>query len=762
LSKWLTVVIAAAMLISAFYSITHMAGAADTYKALAAGRYYIDYGVSTTDPFSRNSLRPGPTAEQIRHWPEPARRLADKAGLETIQYWYPTGWINQNWLAGVLFYWLAYLSPIADAQQLSFNSLVYLKFALYLLTVICIYLAARTMRAGAFLSALFACFSIFVGRTFFNIRPADFTNLCTAVFILILALTTYRNSLYIWLFIPLVVVWSNLHGGFMYAFAALTLFTIMHIVASTAGKQLVSIELKGICHCILTGITTLLVVIILSPYHLTNITHTFVVTLDKNAGKWQSSSEWRPAFDFSSTFGNTAPFVIMLIIASITVLIYLAVLPAASRLFTRRTGEKTGGAETYSVPKIDLALTAVAAATVYMAVLHRRFIPMAAITACPVIAMLTDQTTRTIAAARNLIRKGIPAVPALSRRTSILIIVLPAVFIVCFALWCGLEFKRVYLDNWPPDQTLDSVFMRMTGSSGRGFDACRFMNQNHLKGMLFCYWTEGSFIALQQTPEPNTGRIPLQLFMDSRAQTAYPLEMQTLWAEIMHAGPTVKNARRQRRPLTNNDYRKITAWLDNQLKKHSISVALMPSDKWQTPFVRALENSGRWRLVYFDNKQKLFADITTAQGKQLYEGILTGGTLYPNRLSKEMTAAYQMMTNAKTETEKTQAFERSVAVFKLFPCPATLEMVLSAGRFPQLRPPIVRLCTDFLERFEKDKSLLQQKNGYFNKLRAAISAVIYLGKTAERQGSVLLAQSYHSKLQELQKERQNIIGSKTW
>jgi len=762
LSRWLTVVIAAAMVTFAFYGIGHMAGAADTYKALAAGRYYIDYGVSTTDPFSENSLRPGPTAKQIEHWPEPARRLAEKLGLETVQYWHPTGWINQNWLAGVLFYWLAELSPIADAQQLSFNSLVKLKFAVYLLTIICVYLAARTMRAGAFLSGVFACFAIFVGRTFFHIRPADLTNLCTAGLILIFALATYRRPLYIWLFLPLVVFWCNVHGGFMYAFAALGLFTIMHIVTNTVRKRFLSIGFKGICHCIAAGLTTFLAVIILNPYHLTNITHTFVVTFGKNAGNWQSSSEWRRAFDFSGTFGNTVPFLILLILASITVLIYFAVLSSASRLFTRRARGKTGGTDTYSAPKIDLALIALAAATIYIAILHRRFIPMAAIAACPVIAMLTDQTARAIAAARNLIRKGIAAVPALSRRTSILIIVLPAVFIVCFAVWSGLVFKRVYLDSWPPDETLNSVFMRMTGSSGKGFDACRFINQNHLKGTLFCYWTEGSFIALQQAPESGTGRVPLQLFMDSRAQTAYPLEMQTLWAEIMQAGPTVENAQRQRRPLTDSDYRKVTAWLDNQLKKHSISVVLMPSDKWQRPFVKALERSVNWRLVYFDNKQKLFADTTTSQGKELYEGIFTGGTLYPDRLSKELTAAYNALLTAKTESEKTQAFDTSIQVFKLFPYPAALETVLYAGKFPQLRPRVNRLCSDFLGRFEKDKSLLRQEDGYFNKLTAAISATVYLGKTAERRGSFLLAQSYNTKLKELQKERQNIIESKTW
>jgi len=37
---------------------------------------------------------------------------------------------------------------------------------------------------------------------------------------------------------------------------------------------------------------------------------------------------------------------------------------------------------------------------------------------------------------------------------------------------------------------------------------------------MFNYWTEGGFIAWDRT-RPNTGKTPLQLFMDGRAQAAY-------------------------------------------------------------------------------------------------------------------------------------------------------------------------------------------------------------------------------------------------
>jgi hypothetical protein len=71
------------------------------------------------------------------------------------------------------------------------------------------------------------------------------------------------------------------------------------------------------------------------------------------------------------------------------------------KLFSRlpnKIDEESQG-DTYKLPMIDLTLIVIAALTVYMAIRSRRFIPIAAIAACPVMAMFIDQMTRTISAA---------------------------------------------------------------------------------------------------------------------------------------------------------------------------------------------------------------------------------------------------------------------------------------------------------------------------------------------------------------------------
>ncbi len=55
-ARWLTLLGWLAILTFAFHAVTHMTGAADTFKALAAGRHHISFRLDTTDPFSAGFL----------------------------------------------------------------------------------------------------------------------------------------------------------------------------------------------------------------------------------------------------------------------------------------------------------------------------------------------------------------------------------------------------------------------------------------------------------------------------------------------------------------------------------------------------------------------------------------------------------------------------------------------------------------------------------------------------------------------------------
>ncbi|MBN2315682.1 MAG: hypothetical protein JXM79_17270, partial [Sedimentisphaerales bacterium] len=137
LSGWPVIVGWVAMIILALHACTHMVAAGDTWVAMACGRHFVHHGVDTVEPFSANSHKTGPTPEEIETWPEWAKWIVDKVGLKTVKALHPTGWINQNWLTHVIFYLLTPKSSYADGVSFSSNALVYWKFTLYILTVIC-------------------------------------------------------------------------------------------------------------------------------------------------------------------------------------------------------------------------------------------------------------------------------------------------------------------------------------------------------------------------------------------------------------------------------------------------------------------------------------------------------------------------------------------------------------------------------------------------------------------------------------------------
>ena len=331
------------MLIFALHSTTHMVGAGDTWVALASGRHFINHGVDTVEPFSANSHKAGPTAEEIKTWPEWAG-LANKVGIENLRYcpkwvnrptsglpkclqwpsgWHPTGWVNQNWLTHVMFYWLSHLSPFADADNWCFNTLVYWKFAIYILTVICVYYISRLLGVNPALSAVFACFAMFTGRSLLDIRPAGFSNLLVAVFLLVLVLATYRNILYIWLIVPIVVFWCNVHGGYIYAFIMLVPFVALNFLTSFFPKRFVSIGRKGVYYTAAAGLVAFIAMVVFNPFHLTNLTHTFEISVSKHAERWRTVNEWHPAFEWDNPVGTGFPFLVLYVLSAGLLVLWL-------------------------------------------------------------------------------------------------------------------------------------------------------------------------------------------------------------------------------------------------------------------------------------------------------------------------------------------------------------------------------------------------------------------------------------------------------
>lgn len=276
---------------------------------------------------------------------------------------------------------------------------------------------------------------------------------------------------------------------------------------------------------------------------------------------------------------------------------------------------------------------------------------------------------------------------------------------------------------------------------------------------MFNYWTEGGFIAWGQEPDDDTGRTPLQLFMDGRAQAVYEPEDFKVWQGITSAGPVVRIAQIRK---TTPDYTKVGEWIDKQLKEHDVWVVLMPTNQFGTPFVKGLEANLNWVLVFLNDKQKLFVDITTPRGKELFEGIFNGKTLYPDDFSKNLIFAHNMLLFGKEKNVKKRALDSAVKAFELNPSQAAMREIIFAARFRELKPFVNRFCKNYLDDFTKNKKLYTKQDGYLHRIWSALVAADYLKGVAKIQKKPNLVRFYETKKRQYSKERQPLHKRMKW
>lgn len=964
-----------AMLTFAFHASTHMVAAGDTWVAMACGRHFVNHGVDTVEPFSANAHEAGPTEAEVTRWPPWARWITDKVGIETVRYWHPTGWVNQNWLTHILFYRLT--TALGSEEEPYFDALIWWKFAIYFIVAGCLYATSRLLGINRLLAVVFVCFAMFIGRSFLDVRPAGFSNLLVAVFLLILALTTYRNVLYIWLIVPVIVFWSNVHGGYLYAFIALVPFVAWHVlmrlpkrwtvavysiltwtvlsalahrflqhdyfqsvtpakdwvfyllilavgasIALTACRQIGNggviafhasvsgilfllfltrffplmplnlnsygrqvyaeyvggarvafiglfgfavvfgavvasvkdrvahvMEWRGIFHMLGAVAVAFVAMVIFNPFHLTNLTHTYVISLSKNAERWRDVHEWHRAFDWRNPVGTAMPFMVMYAFGWLVLIAWSAASVCMTGL-TKPAPRKQGIAGELAWPRLDLALVVIAALTTYMAIRSRRFIPIAAFAACPILALLTQQVVTYIATLTSARRRGatlgdrleptvtqgivlglggallvlaiwrilfwhwlflpvpgerqlvqprfwlatigivlaflaFPVAAALVvgrrkataaapeaagwqvywRPAATVAFLLLASSSVGFGLWVAATFKRVYLDYWPADPELTSVFMRMTASDAKPFDACRFIRDNELSGNMFNYWTEGGFIAWGQTPDPNTGRTPLQLFMDGRAQAAYDRRVFDLWSRIIAGGDPAERAAAAGRTgseLTKEDFTAIGDWVASELAKYDVWAILMPSGQFRTPFVRGLDYSLDWQIAFVNNKQRLYVNIETPKGRRLYDDVIAGRAVFPDEFSADFTRGHDFLSLAGEETRR-QGLEMLIKAFEANPSVGPLLDALNlADQLPQLRPRVTEVCQAYVDRFQQNKAEYARTDGYNLRIAAASYALSHLSRMARAQGDTAKAAALAEQIDRYQDESFRVANTKRW
>lgn len=703
------------------WSVATMSRSVDLWISLAGGRHILAHGVSPEDPFSFASL---PAAAPVPQAGPAARLLA---------WVHPHGWINQNWLSHV---WLAWL-----ASQLGLSALVWWKVAVYTLVAAGLVVTARLRGAGWELSMLAAALVVGVGREFWEIRAQDHTNLLLVGLLVLLAVAR-RRPRWLWGAVPLMAVWANTHGGFVYGLVVMGVLTLWQVGLAWRQGAWGSDEARPAWrHLVVLG-ASLLATVVASPYRLANLTHPIEVSLRPYAGEWRLVGEWRPLWD-PEGFGTGWPFLLLVGLAlAVLALRVRRTSPAMVDAKGRRAAEARPGA---GIDWSDVLLVLV---TLGMAVLSRRFLPILALLLAPLLASWGQAALDTWRWAGRRESRRVAWVAC-----TVAGVIAGVLFVV--------RFQRVYLAAWPPDASRASLLDRLTHTFQWPRGACEFLRLNRQTGRLFAFWQETGFIMWAQEPEPVTGRMPVQVLIDGRAQGAYPIGTFREYIQLRDGGPTGEAVRQEERAFTPAEADAVRAFLQDHLRQMGINLALIPGDEAQAPISQALFNTPGWQVVYMDYRHTLLVDTTTAAGKALGDGVWNGATRFPAGEAQALTRCFLLLQRGD-EASLGEAFSLAGKALAIAPSQRAVTYAAQAGeatgRGDELDALLRATASSYLDRREA----LRRQDGYYRPLVAAFAALGHLQVRAQQRGDSRLAAWAADHLQICQRDDEAVRRQIMW
>jgi hypothetical protein len=368
-------------------------------------------------------------------------------------------WNNHEWLSEVLM--------AAIFNHAGVFGLIALKLACT--TVMILALAGALAETG---SSTLVQFAVLIGSAVvikpqLQFRPQSFTFALLAVLIYLLTRDAYRRAGRLWLAVPILALWANLHGGFIMGIAAIGTYTAVSGLQDVmAGRGYI----RAIRLAAITGATTLAT--LATPYGLG--TWETVGHALHNPYTRTVIEEWQPLASAALAHWQQNRFLIS------NYDIGIAMMAAA------------GVSWAMTIEAVDLPLFAIAVVMAIAAFISTRNLPIAMIALAAPLARHLPRAWHSIASAKVSARPP-------QRSGWINQAILIALSIAIFIQSGFFSRSLISPDPYPAS-------------------ACEFMRQHQQSGNILSTFEWGEYLIWNMAPES-------KVFIDGRYDTVFPLEI---------------------------------------------------------------------------------------------------------------------------------------------------------------------------------------------------------------------------------------------
>jgi len=489
-------------------------------------------------------------------------------------------WVNPEWLADVLLY---LVFRLGGGTALALAKLVITTLVLLLIVGI------AWRRSGSLaLSAACGVIAATLCQPFLDIRPDLFFFLATAVLLVIMDAYRRGSSAAVLLLLPpLMVLWANVHASFVYGLGVIGLLAGGEIVLGWPSRRSDSSRLRRGLWLALAGAASLLVCL-LNPEGVHALAFPFALGAPEGA-LWRTRIvEWTAPALFGG--GGFDPPLLGYYVAAVVI--------------------ATVGAAILAPGRVDVPDTLLVAVTASMALRARRFVPLFALVAAPLLAthlvVVRDRLLRSSPGRRDLDR---PAAAAL----------VAALCVVALG-WLGIRLapdaRRIAREGLF-DRMIDATFFPHAGAA--------FLRLNPLPARLFHPYAWGGYLMFN-APER-------KVFIDGRGNDVYPADFyrENLTAEFGARG-----------------------WQE-VLDRHDVDLVLWPSAAEadaRLPLLRQLAASNAWQTLYDDGDVTVLAHVD--RGRAWIDADRDFRLAYPDTARGELVRALRYLDRGAFDRARAQ------------------------------------------------------------------------------------------------------------